>query len=52
MDAAPRQVWCWGLTYLPAQVAGRWFYLYLIMDEWHLLRPLRPSVEDDIGASE
>ncbi len=29
---APRQVWCWDMTYLPAQVAGRWFYLYLIMD--------------------
>jgi transposase InsO family protein len=30
--AAPRQVWCWDMTYLPAEVAGRWFYLYLIMD--------------------
>lgn len=29
---APGQVWCWDMTYLPAQVAGRWFYLYLIMD--------------------
>ena len=29
---APRQVWCWDMTYLPAQVAGRWFFLYLIMD--------------------
>ncbi len=29
---APRQVWCWDMTYLPAQVAGRWFYLYLILD--------------------
>ncbi|MDE2593353.1 MAG: IS3 family transposase [Burkholderiales bacterium] len=28
----PRQVWCWDMTYLPAIVAGRWFYLYLIMD--------------------
>lgn len=28
----PRQVWCWDMTYLPAQVAGRWFYLYLILD--------------------
>ena len=29
---APRQVWCWDMTYLPAQVAGQWFYLYLILD--------------------
>ena len=30
--SAPRQVWCWDMTYLPAQVAGRWFHLYLILD--------------------
>jgi putative transposase len=29
---APRQVWCWDMTYLPAQVIGRWFHLYLILD--------------------
>ncbi|BAP87814.1 integrase catalytic subunit [Burkholderiales bacterium GJ-E10] len=29
---APREVWCWDMTYLPAKVAGMWFYLYLIMD--------------------
>ena len=29
---APGQVWCWDMTYLPANVVGRWFYLYLIMD--------------------
>jgi putative transposase len=29
---APRQVWCWDMTFLPAQVTGRWFYLYLILD--------------------
>ena len=28
----PRQVWCWDMTYLPAQVQGRWFHLYLILD--------------------
>jgi transposase InsO family protein len=28
----PRQVWCWDMTYLPTQVAGRWLYLYLILD--------------------
>lgn len=28
----PRQVWCWDMTYLPANVAGRWFYLYMILD--------------------
>jgi putative transposase len=29
---APGQVWCWDMTYLPAQVQGRWYYLYLILD--------------------
>ena len=30
---APGQVWCWDMTYLPsANVLGRWFYLYLILD--------------------
>jgi transposase InsO family protein len=29
---APRQVWCWDMTYLPARVVGMWFYLYLILD--------------------
>jgi putative transposase len=29
---APREVWCWDMTYLPAVVLGRWFYLYLILD--------------------
>jgi putative transposase len=29
---APRQVWCWDMTYLPATLAGRWYYLYLILD--------------------
>ncbi len=29
---APAQLWCWDLTYLPATVAGRWFYLYVILD--------------------
>lgn len=28
----PRQVWCWDMTYLPAKVMGRWFFLYLILD--------------------
>ena len=30
--SAPRQVWCWDTTYLPAGVMGTWFYLYLILD--------------------
>ncbi len=29
---APGQVWCWDMTYLPANVMGRWFHLYLILD--------------------
>lgn len=28
----PGQVWCWDITFLPARVAGRWFYLYVILD--------------------
>jgi putative transposase len=31
---APGQVWCWDVTFLPARVQGRWFYLYLILDLW------------------
>ncbi len=30
--SAPRQVWCWDMTYLPARIGGTWFYLYLILD--------------------
>ena len=30
--SAPRQVWCWDMTYLPTHVLGQWFYLYLILD--------------------
>ena len=29
---APRQLWCWDMTYLPATVVGRWYFLYLILD--------------------
>ena len=29
---APGEVWCWDMTYLPANVMGRWFHLYLILD--------------------
>ena len=29
---APKQVWCWDMTFLPAIVAGRRFYLHLILD--------------------
>jgi len=29
---APRQLWCWDLTYLASHTLGRWFYLYLILD--------------------
>ncbi len=32
ITSAPRQVWCWDMTYLPTQVVGQWFYLYLILD--------------------
>ena len=26
------EVWCWDVTFLPAQIQGRCFYLYLILD--------------------
>jgi transposase InsO family protein len=29
---APRQLWCWDMTYLASHVQGQWFYLYLILD--------------------
>ena len=32
IGTAPGQVWCWDMTYLPANVMGRWFHLYLILD--------------------
>ena len=32
MATAPRQLWCWDLTFLASQVIGRWFYLYVILD--------------------
>jgi putative transposase len=30
--ARPGEVWCWDVTFLPAQILGRWFYFYLILD--------------------
>ena len=29
---APNEVWAWDITFLPAKVAGIWFYLYMILD--------------------
>ena len=28
----PGDVWCWDVTFLPAQIQGRWLYFYLILD--------------------
>ena len=28
----PGEVWCWDVTFLPAQIQGCWFYFYLILD--------------------
>jgi transposase InsO family protein len=28
----PNQVWCWDMTYLPTEIGGVWYYLYLILD--------------------
>jgi len=30
--SAPNQLWCWDITYLPTQVRGLFFFLYLILD--------------------
>lgn len=29
---APRQLWCWDMTFLAGQILGQWFYLYMILD--------------------
>ena len=29
---APNQLWSWDISYLPTQVSGLYFYLYLVMD--------------------
>ena len=29
---APNQVWTWDISYLPTQISGMYFYLYLIVD--------------------
>lgn len=29
---SPAEVWCWDVTFLPTQIQGCWFYLYLILD--------------------
>jgi transposase InsO family protein len=31
---SPAEVWCWDVTFLPAQIQGRWFYFYLILDRY------------------
>lgn len=47
---APGQVWCWDMTYLPADVTGRWFYLYLIMDLYsRKIVGWEVHAEDDAG---
>jgi transposase InsO family protein len=30
----PCQVWSWDITYMKSTVAGRFFYLYMVMDVW------------------
>ena len=32
IEEAANEVWSWDISYLPSQVRGRFFYLYLIMD--------------------
>jgi putative transposase len=30
----PDEIWSWDITYLPSQVRGQFFYLYLFVDVW------------------
>ena len=30
----PNQVWSWDITWLPKDIRGKYFYLYLVMDVW------------------
>jgi transposase InsO family protein len=30
--AAPNEVWCWDITWLPGPIRGQFFFLYLILD--------------------
>ena len=30
----PNQVWSWDISYLPAEVRGTFYYLYLVLDVW------------------
>ena len=55
----PGDIWCWDVTFLPAQIQGRWFYFYLILDlysrkivgfEVHA-KPVRPVLHGDNGAT-
>lgn len=32
--AGPNRLWSWDITYLKTEVAGRFFYLYLVLDVW------------------
>ena len=32
MASAPNQVWSWDISYLPSQVRGMYFYLYMVVD--------------------
>ncbi len=42
----PGEVWCWDVMFLPAQIQGRWFYLYLIRNLYirRQAKPLPRSV--------
>ncbi len=32
IPSRPGDIWCWDVTFLPAQIQGCWFYFYLILD--------------------
>lgn len=49
----PNQVWSWDITYLPSNVRGQYFYLYLFVDVWSrkiMRAEVHPSESGDIGA--
>lgn len=37
LATGPEQLWAWDITYLPAEVRGQFFYLYLVEDVWSRL---------------
>jgi putative transposase len=50
----PNQVWSWDITWLPTNVRGRFFYLYMVMDVWSrriVGRTIAETESPDISAA-